>query len=136
VFVGAIGSYLVTPRGNPTLLFAGAILVFVAVVVNSFAYRTAPASRPKVPKAGLWVCLLAGILFSGFGPLLANALSSSHPVSPYGVNILFTFGAPITTIPGIGYFMRHPVEGDPLSGADYRKGRVREHAAGLLGGFV
>jgi hypothetical protein len=70
----AFGSYIVTPRGNPMLLFAGVAMVFIAVVVNSLAYRTAAASRQEVSASGLWVCLFSGILFSGFGPLLAKAI--------------------------------------------------------------
>jgi glucose uptake protein len=134
--VGALGSYLVAPRGNPLLLFGGVAMVFVAVVVNSFAYRYKAASQQTVSKAGLWVCLFSGILFSGFGPLLAKALSSPRPLSPYGVNALFTLGALITTIPTMAYFMKHPVEGAPVNVSDYRRGTSSEHAAGLFGGFV
>lgn len=134
--LGAIGSYLVTPRGNPILLFAGVGMVVIAVIVNSIAYRCAAPSRKKTPSSGLWICLASGILFSGFGPLLAKALSVAHPVSPYGASALFTLGALITTVPAMKYFMRHPVEGAPLSRADYQKGTTAEHAAGLLGGFV
>jgi glucose uptake protein len=133
---GAVGSYLVTPRGNPLLLFAGVAMLFVAVVVNSFAYRSKAAARREVSKAGLWVCLFSGFLFCGFGPLLAKALSSPRPLSPYGVNVLFTLGALITTIPAMTYFMKHPVEGVPVSASDYRRRTPSEHAAGLFGGFL
>jgi glucose uptake protein len=133
--VGVIGSYMVMPRGNPVLLYFGVAMVFIAVVFNSLAYRAAAKSKQKASKAGLIVCLLAGILFSGFGPLVGKALSSANPLGPYGVTFLFTLGALISTVPIMAYFMRHPVEGSPLGWQDYRKGTAREHAAGLLGGF-
>jgi glucose uptake protein len=133
--VGVIGSYLIKPQGSPALLFTGVALVFAAVLVNSLAYRSAAASRPTVSRAGLWICVAAGILFSGFGPLLAKAMSTAQPLAPYGVNILFGIGALVTTIPIMAYFMRHPVEGAPLTGADYGRGTTGSHVAGLLGGF-
>jgi glucose uptake protein len=134
--VGVIGSYVITPRGNPGLLFTGVAAVLIAVILNSFAYRAAAASRPKVSRSGLWVCLIAGVLFSGFGPLLAKAYSTAHPLAPYGVEFLFTLGALISTVPVMSYFMRRPVEGARVTWADYMKGSRGEHAAGLFGGFV
>jgi len=134
--VGVIGSYLVAPRGNPALLFAGVALVCSAVIINSLAHRSAAAAKPEVSKSGLWVCFASGVFFSGFGPLLAKALTSPKPLAPYGANVLFTFGALVTTVPVMSYFMRHPFSGEPVSLADYRRGTSGEHAAGLLGGFV
>jgi glucose uptake protein len=134
--VGVVGSYLITPRGNPILLFAGVGLVFVAVVVNSLAYRTAAASRPKVSGAGLTICIVSGVLFSGFGPLLAKAFSASHPLGPYGVISLFTLGGLLSTFPMMVYLMRHPVDGAPVGLEDYRRGPLTYHAAGLLGGVI
>jgi glucose uptake protein len=134
--VGVIGSYIVTPSGDATLLFSGVALVLGAVIVNSLAYRAAAATRPKVSGVGLWVCLLSGVLFSAFGPLLAKSYSTPRPLAHYGVEVLFTLGALISTLPVNLYFMRHPVEGPPLGAADYRRGTAGEHAAGLLGGFI
>ena len=134
--VGAIASYLVAPRGDPLLLFGGVATVCLAVIVNSLAYRSAAASRQRASKAGLSVCLLSGILFSGFGPLLAKALSSPRPLGSYGVNVLFTLGALVTTVPSMTYLMRHPVEGVPIDGSDYWRGTRIAHTAGLCGGLV
>jgi glucose uptake protein len=136
--VGVIGSYLVMPRGNTTLLCLGVAMVFAAIIVNSLAYRSATKAKSghKASAAGILVCLLAGILFSGFGPLVGKALSSPRPLGPYGVTFFFTLGALISTLPLMTYFMRHPIEGAPLSWKDYRDGTGREHTAGLIGGFI
>jgi glucose uptake protein len=134
--IGVVGSYLVAPRGNPALLFAGVALVCSAVIVNSFAHRSAAAAKQEVSPSGLWVCLASGVFFSGFGPLIAKALTAPRPLAPYGVNVLFTFGALVTTVPVMTYFMRHPFSGQPVSVMDYRRGTSGEHAAGLFGGFV
>jgi glucose uptake protein len=135
---GVIGSYMVMPKGNPVLLFGGVAMVFVAVIFNSLAYRAAKTggeAKQSVSRPGLIACLVAGVLFSGFGPLVGKALSTPKPLGPYGVSFLFTFGALLSTVPLLAYFMRHPLEGSPLSWADYRRGRVRDHAAGLIGAF-
>jgi len=133
--VGVIGSYLVMPKGSPTLLFVGVVMVFTAVIFNSLAYRAKGSIATSSSRKGVIACIVAGVLFSGFGPLVGKALSTSHPLGPYGVCFFFTFGALLTTIPMMTYFMRHPVEGSPLSWTDYKKGTFREHLAGLLGGF-
>ena len=36
--IGTVWSYALNPQGNPTLLFGGAFLVVVAIVVDAFAY--------------------------------------------------------------------------------------------------
>jgi glucose uptake protein len=135
LIVGVAASYFVMPRGNPTMLSVGVLLVFVAIILNSFAYRAAAKSKQKPAAAGLSVCLLAGVLFSGFGPLVGKALSAPIPLGPYGVTFCFTLGALITTLPIMTYFMRHPLQGSPLSWSDYRRGMARQHTAGFLGGF-
>jgi glucose uptake protein len=81
------------------------------------------------------VCLVAGILISAATPLVGKALSSSAPLGPYGITFLFTLAALVSTLPIMGYFMQCPVEGRPIAAADYWKGSVYEHSAGLLGGF-
>lgn len=134
--LGVIGSYILAPRGNPILLFAGVLLVFFAVGVNSLAYRSAASSRPKVSKGGLLICVASGVLFSGFGPLLTKAFSTTHSLGPYGVISLFTLAALASTVPIMIYMMRHPVEGALLGWADYSKGSASQHFSGLLGGLV
>ena len=36
--IGTVWSYSLNPQGNPTLLFGGALLVVVAIMVDAFAY--------------------------------------------------------------------------------------------------
>ena len=48
--VGAIGSYLVSPKGNPLLLFGGIALVVAAIVLDAIAYRLREASRPAMSR--------------------------------------------------------------------------------------
>jgi glucose uptake protein len=133
--VSTIGSYLVMPRGDPLWLFAGVAFVFAAVTLNSFAYRTAARERQNTSKNGLLVCLGAGILISTATPLVGKALSAPSPLGPYGITSLFTLAALISTFPVMGYFMQRPLAGKAVAAADYWKGSLNEHSAGLLGGF-
>ncbi len=133
---GVIASYVVMPRGNPTLLFVGVGIVFTAIIFNSLAYRAASSRQQKPEKKGLLICLLAGVLFGGFGPLVGRAFSSPVPLGPYGVTFFFTLGALISTLLLMSYFMRYPLHGTRYSWKNYRDGHWRQHIFGILGGFV
>ncbi len=129
-------SYMVNPKGNAASLFAGVALIFVAVIFSSLAYRARERGGARPPGKGLLVCAASGVLFCGFAPLVAKAFAAPKPVGPYGAAVLFTAGALLSTFPLMGYFMRHPVEGAPLSGAAFWKSTSRDHFAGLLGGAI
>jgi glucose uptake protein len=133
--LGAISSYLVMPRGNPLLLSAGVALVFVAVIVNSLAYHAA-ARGEKKPRGGLWLCVLAGLLITVPGPLVAKAFSAERALSAYGVMVFFTLGALLSSAVMLPVVMRKPFEGPPLGAAEYVQGTLREHASGVLGAAV
>lgn len=45
--IGVIWNYSLNPQGNPALLFGGAALVAIAIVVDAIAYKTHAASVPK-----------------------------------------------------------------------------------------
>lgn len=41
LIIGVVSSYFLNPQGNPTLLFGGALLVGLAIIVDAIAYRGA-----------------------------------------------------------------------------------------------
>src|SRR6185437_8134173 len=43
--IGVIWNYILKPQGNPALLFTGAAIVTVAIIVDAFAYRALEAGR-------------------------------------------------------------------------------------------
>src|ERR1700758_4508189 len=45
LIVGALSSYLISPQGNPLLLFGGITLVMIAIICDSLAYRTREAAK-------------------------------------------------------------------------------------------
>jgi len=134
--LGSVASYAVMPQGKAGLLFTGVACVFVAVVLNSLAYRFYSGGQKKISAKGLWLCIGAGLLFSAFGPLVGKALSAPHPLSGYGVTLLFSVGALASTFPMMAYLMRRPVEGGPISWSDYRRGSPGQHLAGFAGALL
>jgi glucose uptake protein len=136
IVVGTIISYLITPKGNPIYLFVGVGLVLAAVMLSSLAYRAREANSVKPSKKGFFLAVLSGILFCGFGPLVTKAFACAKPVDPYGAAVLFTAGAFLSTFPLMGYFMRFPVKGAPISAAEFWRSSKKEHLTGLLGGFI
>src|SRR5215470_15416766 len=71
--IGATLNYVVTPKGNPLLLFGGIALVCIAIVLDALAYRKI-AQDAKVTTKGIIVSLLSGVLIGAFYPLIAKAL--------------------------------------------------------------
>jgi len=43
--VGAVGNYILSPKGNPLLLFGGIVLVVAAIVLDAMAYRQRDVAR-------------------------------------------------------------------------------------------
>src|SRR3954453_3491845 len=44
--IGVVWNYILSPQGNPLLLFSGATLVVIAIVIDALAYRAHQASQP------------------------------------------------------------------------------------------
>lgn len=136
--LGTFLSYWVIPKGDPLWLGLGVALIFSGVLTTSLAYRYRPeeenSSRRSI--SGLGICVISGILFTCAGPMVAKSLSSPRPLVPYGVCFLYGFGSLLAAPPLVLCFMRHPIEGGPISFADYSGGSLRNHAAGWLGGAL
>ncbi len=133
--IGAALNYLVTPVGNPLLLFGGIFLVCVAIVLDALAYRRI-AQDLKVSTKGIIVSLLSGVLIGAFYPLIAKALQGENHLGPYTVMFVFALGILICTIPVNYAFMRRPVVGSPLAMNDYFQGTGTLHFWGILGGTI
>ena len=76
--VGAIGSYLVSPQGNPLLLFGGIALVVTAIVLDAMAYRLREANRAATSRRGIVVSLIAGVLMGCFYPFVSKAMTGEN----------------------------------------------------------
>jgi glucose uptake protein len=133
--IGATLNYVVTPKGNPLLLFAGISLVCVAIVLDALAYRRI-SHDAKVTTKGIIVSLLSGVLIGAFYPLIAKALQGENHLGPYPVFFMFALGILLCTIPVNYLFMRRPVIGSPVTLGDYLQGTSFVHFWGVVGGMI
>jgi glucose uptake protein len=133
--IGSVLNYIITPKGNPLMLFGGISLVCVAIVLDALAYRKI-SSDVKVSKKGIVVCLLGGFGMGLFYPFVAKALSGANHLGPYTVAFIFALGIVTSTIPLNYIFMRRPVAGPPVAMADYFRGTRALHFWGICGGTV
>ncbi|MBN2639557.1 MAG: multidrug DMT transporter permease [Bacteroidales bacterium] len=139
---GIITSYLVRPEGNPLYLFIGTAFIFGAIIVNMMSYRQMTKANKKAPLKGIVISVLAGICLAFFYSFVARSLdtdftlANSGKLTAYSAVVFFSVGALVSAIVFNPFFMRRPVQGQPVGLKDYLKGTFREHSAGILGGLI
>lgn len=148
--VGVIWNYFVNPQGNPMLLFSGVALVVCAIVLDGIAYRvhtlrkaasqpgqtTDAADQKARIKKGILLSVVGGILMGMFFPLVEIGKKDPGGMGPYAIGFIFSVGVFLSTFVFNAFFMKKPVEGEPLKFSDYFKGSTLAHTAGILGGVV
>ena len=135
LMIGSVLNYLVTPKGNPVLLFGGIGLVCLAILLDAQAYRKL-FKDVKVTTKGIVVSVVAGIFIGVFYPLIAKALTGENHLVPYTVMVMFALGILVCTIPLNYLFMRRPVSGTPVAMSEYFAGAGKFHLWGILGGTI
>src|ERR1035438_8144004 len=120
--IGSVLNYLITPKGNPLLLFGGIVLVAIAIVLDAFAYRQLVKDL-SVSSKGIAISLIGGIGMGLFYPFIAKATSGTKHLGPYTVAVVFAIGVLACSIPVNYIFMRKPVSGPPVAMGDYFRGR-------------
>jgi glucose uptake protein len=133
--IGAVINYIISPKGNPILLFAGIALICIAIVLDAMAYRGLPGGA-KASTKGVGLSLACGVAVGLFYPFVAKALTGPNHLGPYTVYFVFALGAVASNFPMNYGLMRRPVSGEPLQVKDYFKGHVSLHAWGILGGVI
>jgi glucose uptake protein len=113
LILGALSSYLLTPQGNPLLLFGGLILITIAIICDSLAYRERETERREANYRGLVLSLLAGALMGTFCPLVSKAMAGENAPGPYATAFFFILGVAICALPLNYLFMRKPIDGGP-----------------------
>ncbi len=82
LIVGALSSYLISPKGNPLLLFGGIALVVAAIICDSLAYRTREAARSGSNVRGIVISLISGVLMGTFYPLVSKVHGAVQRARP------------------------------------------------------
>ena len=135
--VGAVSNYILTPKGNPFLLFGGVALVVCAIVFDAIAYRLREADRPKASRRGLVISLVSGLLMGTFYPLVSGAMNGSNATGPYAAALFFAIGVALCAVPVNYLLMRFPLDGSKrVSMSGYREAPMRWHLSGMLGGAI
>jgi glucose uptake protein len=138
--IGAISNYVITPVGNPLLLFGGVALVAVAIVLDAAAYRKRETSAKATTTRGIVLSLVAGVLMGCFYPFVARALNGvpgEAAPGPYAVSVFFAAGLLLSTFPANWLLMRKPLDGKPpVKGRDYWPAPLGWHLAGVFGGAI
>jgi glucose uptake protein len=140
--IGVIVNYLATPLGNPVLLFAGVTLVVAAILVDARAYARLRSAKGATRK-GLALSILSGLLMGFFYRFVAASMITTFRepeagrLTPFSAMLLFTSGVLLSNFLWNTFFMYRPVSGASTTyGAYIKRGSLRLHAVGLLGGFV
>jgi len=133
--IGAIINYIISPKGNPILLFGGIAMICIAIVLDAMAYRGLSVGAKATTK-GVGLSLACGVAVGLFYPFVAKALIGSNHLGPYTVYFVFAMGAVVSNFPMNYGLMRRPVSGQPLRMNDYFKGQISLHVWGILGGAI
>src|SRR6478672_2812965 len=89
LIVGAISTYVISPKGNPVLLFGGIALVSAAIVFDAIAYRLRETKHAAMSRRGIIISLVAGLLMGTFYPLVSKAMTINVGPGPYAALLFF-----------------------------------------------
>ena len=140
--LGIVVLYIATPQGNPSLLFGGSAIVVIAVILSMLSYRQLASQQKKPSLKGIVISLLAGVAIAFFYRFVDRSLAREFTpeyagyLTPYTAVVFFSVGVFLTTFIYNPLFMRKPLEGLPVTFADYLKGTPRQHLMGILGGAI
>lgn len=141
--VGVIINYASHQKGDPSLLFAGVALVSLAIILNAVAYKKKTATVSRAGAKGILLSIVAGLLMSFFYRFVAGAMDldnfvnpEAEKMTPYTASVVFAAGILISNLLFNTVMMRRPLQGSPISYAEYFKGRTSLHFIGVLGGSI
>src|SRR5258708_7919850 len=135
--VGAISSYIISPKGNPLLLFGGIALVVAAIVLDAIAYRLRETEHAAMSRRGIVISLIAGLLMGTFYPFVSKAMTEEGGPGPYAALLFFAIGVAVCAVPVNYLFMRFPLDGDkPVSMRNYWRAPASWHGWVGIGGGV
>ncbi len=135
--VGATSSYIISPKGNPLLLFGGIALVVAAIVFDAIAYRLRETERAAMSRRGILISLIAGLLMGTFYPFVSKAMAENDAPGPYAALFFFSIGVAICAVPVNYVLMRFPLDGrEPAPMRGYWQAPASSHFWGVLGGAI
>ena len=135
--VGVLLNFLITPKGNPFLLFGGVALIVLAIVLNAVAYRRREIQKKTLSWRGIEISVACGILMGISYPFVVKAITGNHALGPYAVSFIFAVGIALCSIPVNYLFMRRPLTASPpVQMKEYFLARGQYHLWGIMGGTI
>ncbi|MGD0414838.1 MAG: GRP family sugar transporter [Terriglobales bacterium] len=135
--VGVLLNFLISPKGNPLLLFGGVALVVLAIVLNAVAYRRRESQRKTLSLLGIEISVACGILMGISYPFIVKAITGNHALGPYAVSFIFALGIAFCAIPVNYFLMRRPLTGSaPVNMKAYFDAGRLDHFWGIIGGTI
>ncbi|MCK5136648.1 MAG: multidrug DMT transporter permease [Bacteroidales bacterium] len=141
--IGVILNYVATPIGHPVFLFAGVILVALAIILDAVAYRKSSAGKISTTTKGIIISILGGILMGFFYRFVAASMATDFvdpqpgKLTPYTASVVFAVGLLLSNFVWNTFFMYRPISGERATYSDYfKKGNVRLHMIGIFGGII
>ncbi len=141
--IGVVVNYVAEPVGDPLFLFAGVVLVALAIVLDAIAYRKSSAGKMSTTTKGIMIAILGGILMGFFYRFVAASMATDFAVpeagklTPYTASVVFAVGLLLSNFVWNTFFMYKPVSGERATYADYfKKGDMKLHLIGILGGII
>lgn len=127
----------------PTLmLFAGVAIIFIAIALTMVAYKKLASQQKIASTMGIVLSVVAGLFIAFFYGFVVKSLNAKFVtggtgnLGPFAGVFFFTLGAFLTTFIFNPFFMKKPVQGEPVAIKDYFAGSLRTHLIGVLGGLI
>jgi glucose uptake protein len=137
LIIGAVSSYMLSPHGNPLMLFGGITLVVAAIVCDAIAYRLRESEHQATSRRGVVISLVAGLLMGTFYPFVSRAMTGAGAPGPYATSFYFVIGVSLCAIPFNYLLMRKPLDAQhPVSMAGFAAAPARWHLWGIAGGAI
>lgn len=141
--LGVFINYFSAPKGDPLWLFAGVLLIVIAIICNGIAAGQKQKESSSSSKKGIILAAIAGILMSFFYRFVAasmdlNNFASPTPgmATPYTAFFIFTIGIFLSNFVFNTLVMKHPFVGKPVTYKEYFAGKASTHLVGILGGCI
>ncbi|MBT9330631.1 GRP family sugar transporter [Paracidobacterium acidisoli] len=137
LIVGAVSSYVISPAGNPLLLFGGIALVTIAIIFDAIAYRLRETGPRTLSTRGVVISLVAGLLMGTFYPIVSKGMTGEGAPGPYAATLFFSIGVALCALPFNYLLMRRPLDGSAqVAMSGFRRARGSWHMWGILGGAI
>jgi glucose uptake protein len=142
LILGVIDNYRISPTGNAALIFSGVALIAAGIVTNAVAYKRLTAATQRLSAKGFVLSVIAGVLMSQFYGFVVSGMISNFTapepgkMTPYTSMVIFAAGIFASNFLFNTVLMKRPLQGEPISYAEYFRGTLRNHVTGILGGII